>query len=190
LVTETVEKLTLATPKVKIYNSSNGIKVKWNEIDNALSYSVFRSEEKSDGKWTGWKKVSSVKYGKTSVTDKTVKEGTHYRYTVKAVVNGVFTSYNPDGPYTMRLSTPTLKSAIRLDEGVKVTWNGVKGAQGYQVYRKTADTTWVLIDTVDGTDYMDDTALPGVEYTYTVRAYSSSYKSAYNTKGLTVKDKY
>ena len=99
-------------------------------------------------------------------------------------MNGAFTDYNPDGPYTMRLSTPTLKSAMEVENGIQVNWNAVKGAGGYQVYRKTADTTWVLVDTVSGTTYVDKTALPGVEYTYTIRAYKGSYRSSYIPAGV------
>lgn len=162
-------------------NNTNGITVKWAEIPGATSYRVYRRGA-GQTTWTYLASVTGLSYTDTGVKN---SSGSYYRYTVKAVVNGAFTGYNPDGPYTMRLSTPTLKSATRLDEGVKVTWNGVKGAQGYQVYRKTADTTWVLIDTVSGTSYVDDSAFPGVEYTYTVRAYKGNYRSSYIPVGVT-----
>ena len=38
--------------------------------------------------------------------------------------------------------------------------------------------------------YVDKSAKKGTTYTYTVKAYSGSYTSAYNTKGLKIKDKY
>ncbi len=162
-------------------NNTNGITVKWAEIPGATSYRVYR---RGAGQTT-WTYITSVTDA-LSYTDTAVKNstGNYYRYTVKAVVNGIFTDYNPDGPYTMRLSTPTLKSARQVDKGIEVKWNAVKGAQGYQVYRKTADTTWVLIDTFSGTTYVDETALPGVEYTYTIRAYKGSYRSSYIPAGV------
>ncbi len=161
-------------------NNTNGITVKWAEIPGATSYRVYRRGA-GQTTWTYLASVTGLTYTDTAVKN---SSGNYYRYTVKAVVNGIFTSYNPDGPYTMRLSTPTLKSAVEVKNGIQVKWNAVKGAQSYQVYRKTADTTWVLIDTFSGTTYVDKTALPGVEYTYTVRAYKGSYRSSYIPAGV------
>ena len=39
-------------------------------------------------------------------------------------------------------------------------------------------------------NYLDKTAKKGVTYKYSVKAYSGSTKSANNTNGLSVKDKY
>lgn len=161
-------------------NNTNGITVKWAEISGATSYRIYRRGA-GQTTWTYLASVTGLTYTDTAVKN---NSGSYYRYTVKAVVNGAFTDYNPDGPYTMRLSTPTLKSAMEVENGIQVNWNAVKGAGGYQVYRKTADTTWVLVDTVSGTAYVDKTALPGVEYTYTIRAYKGSYRSSYIPAGV------
>ena len=64
-------------------------------------------------------------------------------------------------------------------------WSAVKGAQGYNVYRKTADTEWELIDTVSGVSYVDKDAPAGVECTYTVQAYKGGYKGSYDAVGVT-----
>ena len=177
LVTETVEKLTLATPKVKIYNSSNGIKVKWNEIDNALSYSVFRSEEKSDGKWTGWKKVSSVKYGKTSVTDKTVKEGTHYRYTVKAY-NGSYKSVVESSNHVFYIKS--VKPSVSVNtKGIVVNWSANKIADSYVVLRSQlvngnwSDWTEITKTTTDIVSFTDSNVVSGETYRYAIRIVKS-----------------
>ena len=89
---------------------------------------------------------------------------------------------------TKRLFTPVLKSASGTGSGVKVEWGSVYGAAGYNVYRKTANSGWVLIGKASGTSYVDATAIQGTTYTYTVRAYYNNYLSNYNTKGLTAKD--
>ena len=74
-----------------------------------------------------------------------------------------------------------------------VTYGKVTGATEYIVYRKNGNGNWSKIATVTGnkkTTYLDKTAKKGVTYTYTVRAVNGKYKSLYNSKGLTVKDKY
>ena len=67
------------------------------------------------------------------------------------------------------------------------------GATGYIVYRKTGNGGWQKLATVTGNakiSYLDKTAKKGTTYTYTVKAYYGTSTSAYNTKGLTIKDKY
>ena len=79
-----VSKLYLAQPTVKIANASTGVKVSWNKITGATGYTIYRAEY-SGGKWSGWNKMGTLKSTKTSWTDKSVKSGTKYKYTVKAV---------------------------------------------------------------------------------------------------------
>ena len=163
-------------------NTADGITVKWAEIPGATSYRIYRRGA-GQTTWTYITAVSdALSYTDTAVKDAT---GSYYRYTIKAVVNGVFTDYNPDGPYTMRVATPVLSGASVVEDGISVKWNAIKGAQGYNVYRKTADTEWELIDTVSGVSYIDKDAPAGVECTYTVQAYKGGYKGSYDAVGVT-----
>jgi hypothetical protein len=66
----------------------------------------------------------------------------------------------------------------------------VTGATGYIVYRKTGNGSWQNLGKTTGVSFTDKTAKKGVTYTYTVKAYYGTSNSAYNTKGLTIKDKY
>lgn len=177
LVTEHIEKLTLATPKVKVSNSSNGIKVKWNEIDNALSYTVFRSEEKSNGKWTGWKKVTSVKYDKTSVTDKNVKQGTHYKYTVKAY-NGSYkgTVKASNKVFYVEAVKPTVSVSSK---GIVVKWGANPIADSCVVMRaQLTNGNWSDWKEITKTDkgtlsFTDSSVVSGETYHYAIRVIKS-----------------
>ncbi len=56
---------------------------------------------------------------------------------------------------------------------MNVTWKSVNGAEGYQVYRKTAGGSYKEIAAVSGretTAYRDTGLTTGTVYTYTVRA--------------------
>lgn len=75
---------------------------------------------------------------------------------------------------------------------VDITWKKVRGASGYYVYRKAAGSDkYTKIATVKGNtkvSYTDKKAYAG-KYIYTVRAYSGSKTSPYNSKGMTASTK-
>ena len=177
----------LATPKVtSTANTNSAITVKWGKVAGATGYIVYRKT--GNGKWQNIGKITG-----TSFTDKTAKAGVTYRYTVRAYYGSYLSSFVANGYAVRRLTTPTLKSVTSSKSGVTFTWGKVAGATGYNVYRKTGNGGWQKIATVKGTStvkYLDKTAKKGVTYKYTVRAYYGTSTSYYNTKGLTIKDKY
>jgi len=70
-----------------------------------------------------------------------------------------------------RMATPALNYAYADDTGeVTVSFKGVKNAQKYRVYRKTAKTSWRRIKDTTTTKIIDRTAKKNVTYYYTVRA--------------------
>lgn len=72
------------------------------------------------------------------------------------------------------------------NNGIKIKWNRIKGASGYYIYRKTGNSDWSKIDTVEGeakTSYKDKNVKSGKVYRYTVKAYSENEVSSYNTAG-------
>lgn len=178
----------LATPSVNSITNKNGsVVVKWDSVKGAKGYNVYRKSSKKDS----WVKVTATTA--TSYTDKNIKSGSNYIYTVKACNGKNVSSYIADGFTVKYLSTPKLSKIKSSKSGVTVTYGKVTGATGYAIYRKTGNGGWVKLTTVSGngkTSYLDKTAKKGVTYTYTVRAVNGKYISSYNSKGLTVKDKY
>ncbi|MBQ6936086.1 MAG: hypothetical protein IJN49_05985, partial [Clostridia bacterium] len=88
--TSTGKLLYLAQPTVTASSSTNAVAVKWTKSSGATSYVVYR-QEKTDGAWSSWGVLTTVKSSVTSYTDKTAESGKEYRYTVRAV-NGNFRS--------------------------------------------------------------------------------------------------
>ena len=178
----------LSAPKLRtIKNDTSGITIKWEKSTGASKYIVMRKVSGSS-KWEEIKTTTSL-----SFTDKTAKPGKIYTYTVKAGYGDYRSIYIADGLKMKRLEKPTLVSVKSSKSGVTFKWNEVTGASGYLVYRKTGSGDWEEIAKVTGTStnsYVDKTAKKGKTYYYSVRAYSGSYKSAYNTSGLKIKDKY
>ena len=86
--------------------------------------------------------------------------------------------------YTVRYSnpsikpgTPSLTAAAQRFDSVKLSWNEISGARGYEVYRATSSGgTYTKVATVDSATTYTDTGLKsGQRYYYKVRAYSLSY---------------
>ncbi len=173
----------IAAPTVKIANASNGIKVSWSKVSGATGYTVYRSEY-VNGKWSGWKNMGTAKANKSSWTDKSVKSGVQYKYTVRTVSNKLKSGYKGTGAL-MFLSQPTVEIA-NAATGVNVSWNQIAGAKNYIIYRSEYNAStkkwsgWKTIGTVgEVTSHIDTTTSSGVYYKYTVRAVNGGSKGAY-----------
>ncbi len=168
-------------PHVKsVTNVVGGVQIKWSKIANASSYRVYRraAGEKS---WTYIKNTTS-----TSYTDKTVKNGVYYRYTVKTVFYSMFSDCE-EGLLTKYVAAPKLTSIEKVSNGITVKWNKVSGATSYRVYRKLKnEKDWTYITSVSSTQYTDKKATKGKTYSYTVKAVNG-YMSGCDSKGLSKK---
>ena len=176
----------LATPQVKADNVGAGVKVSWNKCAGASGYYVYRKN--ANGTWTRIAKITS---GSTlSYTDKSVKSGKKYTYTVKAVSGSYTSYYDTVGASSLFLTTPKISSSKSTSKGVQVKYNTISGAKGYYIYRKTTNGNWVRVGNVkSGTTgtFTDKTAKKGATYIYTVRAYNGSTRSSYYSSGIKVK---
>ncbi len=175
-------------PSVKTFkNVTTGVYLKWGKVSGASSYRIYRKN--GSGDWELLKKFNNETF---TYTDKNVKSGVKYSYMVKAVVSGTLS-----GGYTKTteyLKKPVISGAKSTKTGITVNYSKVTGADKYYVYRRlSGEEDWTRIAIVKGgskVSYTDKTAKKGKTYYYTVRAYSGSYKSAYNTTGYKIKDKY
>ncbi len=169
------------TPTLKkIINDTSAIKLSWESIKGVKGYEVYRKE----GSSTKWVKLGTTK--STLYTDKNVKAGVTYTYTIRSYTSNARSGYDSKGLVIKRLTIPKLSKLANTVEGMQLSWGKVSGAGSYNVYRKTSKTGWVLIDNVNATSYIDTTAASGTTYIYTVRAVSGSSLSYYNTKGLSL----
>ncbi len=163
-----------------VANSVNSITVKWNAVQNATGYRIYR---RAAGQ-TYWTYLGTVKTN--SYVDKSVKNGVYYKYTVRTVFYSLFSNFE-DGLLVKCVATPKLTSIANTSSGIKITWNMVSGATGYRVYRRGAgQSTWTYLGTVTGNTYTDTKVVRNNYYRYTVRAVSGYY-SGFDTNGLYIK---
>ncbi|MGN0526002.1 MAG: hypothetical protein ACI4IF_01035 [Acutalibacteraceae bacterium] len=162
-------------------DSSGAVSVKWNKVANATGYTVYRRT--ADGAWKCLGKTTASSY---KDTEKLIS-GETYFYTVKAYNskgNGIYHSYSYSW---ISLDKPIADAIILEDGNVSVTWNTVKGASFYRVYRKTDTTGWSRIGEVTSENFIDETAENDIQYYYTVRAVNGNSLSGYDSSCGVVK---
>ncbi len=174
----------MAVPKLTgISNATNGLYIKWYAVSGVTNgYRVYR---RAAGVYS-WTYLGTVKT--TYFTDTAVKNlsGNYYRYTVIAD-GGYYSNFDTNGLYLMRLSNPVI--TIDATNGNMLYWDDVRGATHYRIYRKTANSNWTCVRTIDASvyhypnevRYQDWWIELGVPYTYAVRAYNGNVASSYYT---------
>lgn len=162
--------LRLAQPTLKLLNIYEGVSVKWEPVDGAKTYRVYRMTP--EGTW------KLLKSGLTalSYTDTTAEYGQTYSYSVRAY-NGGFMSYYHSSKNILRIEQPTL-TLSNSEAGITASWNEVTAAASYNIYRKGSDGSWKLLANVTETSYVDTTAEEGQTYSYRVLSKNGSVLSS------------
>ncbi len=165
-----LNKIGQVTPKITEAEALySGNYLKWKKVQYADFYRVYRKQE-----GTSWEKLADITT--LQFTDKTAVKGERYIYTVKAFDESCYSKYNKNGVDLIYLAPPKINNAPETleDNKIKISWDAVKGAEKYRIYRKTADAKkYTRLATVSGDvlEYTDKTAkVDGVTYYYAVKA--------------------
>ncbi len=142
----------------------------WSSVKGASGYSV----EVYDESLKTWKQVASPVSAKTTLSRLTA--GSTYKYRVCALYNTA--NGKVKGGYsdtlTVTLNPPKVKNLdvdSVTDTAVKLSWDKVKGAAGYEVYR-VAGIDNVLVGTTKSTAYTVKKLSSCNSYSFKVRAYT------------------
>ena len=182
--TDVVTATRMSSPKItSISNAISGVQVKWAPVDDCVKYEVYRKSS-TDSVW------ERVYEGKdTAFIDGAVSNGKKYSYTVNAwISDDAATGYDSVGKSITFVETPDMLKITNKEKGVYVKWSAVKGATGYEVYRKAGNAkSWTRIATVKGTTYTDTKNIKsGTKYKYSVKAVNGDYSGIDNT-GISIK---
>ena len=140
--------------------------LRWNKLQNAVSYQVYRADSK-DGKYVRVFTTKGLTYTHVSAQlDKT------YYYKVKAVFSDGSTVFSEILSNTCTCGRPEVTVGHRAADGLpRLKWAPVDGAQSYAVYRATkADGKYVRVFKTTGTTYTHISAQPDTTYYYKVVA--------------------
>ncbi len=178
-------------PTVSVANTQTGVTVKWNAVNGAKSYTVYRKAlNTTNNTWSDW---SALKSGvtTTSYNDTLGNLGVTYIYSVRVTAsNGFVGGYAQSAQ--LKCNIPPKVTVANSSTGVKVSWSNVFGATSYKVFRRelnTSTNTWSgwmsPASGLTGSVYVDTTAKLGVTYSYAVVASNSTASSSYvATSGL------
>ena len=165
-------------PEVTAKADGSSVVVEWEAIEHAGSYRIYRKE--AGGSFKG---LATVSADKTSYVDETAQAGVTYYYTVKGFweedAAGVATQYPTDVEVYLPIAEADFAkvmpqvSAKAGKDSITVSWEEIKEAKSYRIYRKEAGGSFKgLTNAAAGTTSMTDTtAKPGVTYYYTVKAF-------------------
>ena len=158
-------------------SSTDKVVITWTGASSS-SYKIFRAAGSGTATQIG---TSST----TSFNDTTALPATLYTYSVKTTSPSGDSASSQTDTGWVGLSAPATVTASKgtSSTAVNLSWTAVRGATGYTVYRATGLVAGTQLASITGTSYVDQTAEPGVYYTYTVAA--NSALGASSTKGDT-----
>ncbi len=107
----------------------------------------------------------------------------------------VYPKFRPDLKQTVKittgLGTTSIKSITNKNDGITLTWDQIKNADGYYIYRKEGNGSYKKIKTVASSgkssySYTDKSVKSsnGKTYTYSVRAYRDNLTSKYKASTI------
>ncbi len=171
----------LAVPEISsVATASTGITVKWKKVSGVSGYYIYRKTE--DGEFSRIKTALSTA---TSYTDTGAKKGVIYVYTIKAY-SGSAKSASAAYTNAVRLTAPKV-TAANGNGYIKISWDTVKGAGSYRVYRKASgESGWTSLGNASSseTSYKDTTVKSGTKYYYTVKAFNGSCSGLYKSSSV------
>jgi|GEM_PF-3564731 len=142
------------------------IELKWESVDKAKGYAIFRRDE--DG---AWKKRGES--GNPGYIDSAVENKVTYEYCVTALfdddLNSEFSA--PDGGYCdMRPPQKIIASEGTHYDYVQLEWSGVENALSYIVMKKNEQGNSCKLKETDALSYIDTSVGNKVHYEYCVMA--------------------
>lgn len=155
------------------------VNLSWDAIKNAQSYNIYRSNSASDSYTLVAERVTTPMW-----TDESPVEGNNY-YKVCAVGYGYTSAQSVNVSVIVKLDIPTnVKAEMAVDDlVVNVSWEAVKYAQSYQIYRSNISSgDYALVaEHVTSTSWVDTNPLQGENYykVCTVNSNIVSSQSAY-----------
>lgn len=157
----------------KIIRSDSGILLQWKKVSGAEAYQIFRSTD--DGSAAFLTRIQGEK--NLSFTDATALEtGVKYTYCIiaeKSLNDQLFLSTCSDSRSACLPAAPASLSAENESKGIRLTWEPVPLATGYEIFRSSNGTKWSKVKTLSGGNQLswtDTSRASGKQYFYRVSA--------------------
>ncbi len=162
--------------------TTTSVTLNWSKATGATGYEVYKYNSSKKK----WEKVGSTT--KTSYEAKKLKEGTSYKFKVRAykTVSGkkYYGSYSEGIQSTTKVSNPSkvkgLKAKKQTTTSVTLNWSKATGATGYEIYKyNTSKKKWEKVGSTTKTSYEAKKLKAGTKYKFKVKAYKTVNKKKY-----------
>lgn len=157
----------LQAPDFSVSNGTDGVDISWSAVEGAEKYRIYYYGSR------GWTRM--VDTTDSFYVDTDVESGYNYTYTVRCInaAGTEFTSSYLPGKSVRYYAAPAITSLTNTEDGVRISWDAVGGAQKYRVYYRGRNGWTRMVDTAD-TSYVDTDVASGTTYTYTVRCVNNA----------------
>ena len=157
----------MSAPDFSVRNGAEGVDISWNAVEGAEKYRVYYYGS------NGWTKLTDT--SDTSFTDTDVVSGWNYTYTVRCInaAGTEFTSGYLPGKKVKYYAAPTITSITNTEDGIRIDWDAVGGAQKYRIYYRGSNG-WTRMEDTAQTSYLDTEVSSGSIYTYTIRCVNNA----------------
>lgn len=158
--------------------TTSSITLTWKKTKEAQGYLIYRAKANTKK----YRAIGKCSANTTKYTDKGLSSGKVYQYRIVPVFN--LKSEQLKGPYvTIKTATrPKTTSIVMLNsvanktaKGIRISWERVIGASGYEIYMSTKATTgYKKVGTTKGNNACSYTKMDlkkGKKYYFKVRAY-------------------
>ena len=147
-------------------SSASAVTINW--TDHSTGAQNYEVQRFTNGSWVSL--TTTLAANATSYTDSSVTEGTAYQYQVRAIRNGVDSTFSNALSVTTQPAAPSSVAVASFTSSrVTLTWNdNSNGETGFTVERSTNGGTPVIVGTpgVNSTTFSDNTVSEGVAYGY------------------------
>lgn len=164
---------------IVVSTTETGVKLVWDNVATAKSYTVYSKNIDDSGSWT-----------KIGVSDANILVdnisgiGGSRIYTVRAEGEKSRGSYSGSGVVYFNPEAPEL--TVTGENGkYTIFWNAVEGADNYAVYKKVDGGEWTLMDTTSANSCEDELAEDGI-YSYSVVALKGAMRGMFDDIGYSV----
>lgn len=188
---------------VSVYSrNQETVKVTWSKVDGAVGYQLWRaeSEDAAEDAWVPAKTIREADFEKYTNEDgdlqyvnNNLEVGKTYYYKVRAFkLNSASADIDDEAArvYSDFSAVDHMPAAVVFGDvysnatsKIRINWNGVKGAHGFQIWRKSGDGEWTVTKTLGdkgntltndqgtATAYSNCDLEAGTKYTYKIRAF-------------------
>ena len=167
----------LKTTLQSVSTVEKGYNISWKKRSGVTGYCVYRSVY-SNGEWSEWVKIKTTKA--TTFNDKNVNSKDLYKYRVRTYKGSSYSSASNVLSTKSSALEPEITSIRNIENGVKINWRKVKGAESYSIYYKYY-SNWEKLATVSSSksSYSYKYNDVGGNRTYCVKANYKGVQSTY-----------